>query len=232
MKNHNLCIYSDEVCKKRKKKKTRGWGLGENLKTVGCIGYGSCRPQGWEFCYKPDLDPDHYVELHEEEEEFVVVGDSDEEEEDDEEEDEFLVDTTTTTTTAATTNGRPLIGILSQPNCWTRRVMTHYSSNCSCNCSITCQVCGIWRCKELFVPLLYNEPEELLAKLNCLQIFQLCVSFFAFCLIFEFIQDKERDELFSNFVQERMCCQDVKLITVLQRQRQEEIWQHIHLCVW
>jgi hypothetical protein len=164
------------------------------------------------------LDPDHYVELHDEEEEFVVVGDSDEEEEEDEE-DESLVDSTTTTT--ATTNGRPLIGILSQPNCWTRRV-THYSSNCSCNCSIICQVCGIWRCKELFVPLLYNEPEESLAKLNCLQIFQLCVSFFVVCLI-EFIKDKERDELFSNVVQERMCCQDVKLITVLQRQRQEEI---------
>jgi hypothetical protein len=83
------------------------------------------------------LDPDHYVELHDEEEEFVVVGDSDEEEDDDEE--ESLVDTTTTTTTTtAITNGRPLIGILSQPNCWTRRV-THYSSNCSCNCSIICQ---------------------------------------------------------------------------------------------
>ncbi len=156
------------------------------------------------------MDPDHYGELHDEEEEFVVVGDSDEEEEEDDEEDGSLVDTTTTATrtTTATTNGRPLIGILSQPNCWTRRV-THYSSNCSCNCSIICQVCGIWRCKELFVPLLYNEPEESLAKLNCLQIFQLCVSFFVFCLI-EFIKDKERDELFSNFVQEKMCCQDVK----------------------
>lgn len=157
------------------------------------------------------------------------MGDSDEEEEEDDEEDGSLVDTTTTATrtTTATTNGRPLIGILSQPNCWTRRV-THYSSNCSCNCSIICQVCGIWRCKELFVPLSYNEPEESLAKLNCLQIFQLCVSFFVFCLI-EFIKDKERDELFSNFVQEKMCCQDVKLITVLQRQRKEEIWQHILL---
>ncbi len=33
---------------KEKKKKTRGWGLGENLGTVGYIGYGSCRPQGVE----------------------------------------------------------------------------------------------------------------------------------------------------------------------------------------
>jgi hypothetical protein len=87
------------------------------------------------------LHPDHYVELHDEEEDFVVVGDSDEEEEDEEE--ESLVDTTTTTTTTtiATTNGRPLIGLLSQPNCWTRRV-THYSSNCSYNCSIICQ--SLW----------------------------------------------------------------------------------------
>ncbi len=56
----------------------------------------------------------------------------------------------------------------------------------------------MWRCKELFVPLLYNEPEESVAKVNCLQIFQLCVSFFVFCLI-EFIKDKERDELFFKF---------------------------------
>jgi len=191
---------------------------------------GHVDPKGLRI--KPDLDPDHYGELHDEEEEFVVVGDSDEEEEEDDEEDGSLVDTTTTATrtTTATTNGRPLIGILSQPNCWTRRV-THYSSNCSCNCSIICQVCGIWRCKELFVPLSYNEPEESLAKLNCLQIFQLCVSFFVFCLI-EFIKDKERDELFSNFVEEKMCCQDVKLITVLQRQRKRRNLATHSSCVY